>query len=184
MTRKRPTSQAPKLPQQPKRRPGKQVTFDPAIAEVICRRMAAGESLRSICRGPGMPPPSTVRWWHVSDYQGFAAQYARAREAQADCWASEIVDLADETLADANHVAKARLQIDARKWVACKLLPRKYGDRVSAELTGANGGPIKTQQQFPELKDMSDEDLFTLREILTRYAGPEGEDEGEEGANG
>ena len=110
----------------------------------------------------------------------------RAREAQADCWASEIVDLADETLADANHVAKARLQIDTRKWVACKLLPRKYGERVSAELTGANGGPIKTghRGQFPELKKMSDEDLLTLRDILLRYAGPEGEDEGEEGANG
>jgi hypothetical protein len=115
--------------------------------------------------------------------RGFSAQYARAREAQADCWASEIVDLADETLADANHVAKARLQIDARKWVASKLMPRKYGDRVSAELTGANGGPIiKTEQQFPELKDMSYEDLFTLREILTRRAAA-AEDEGEGGAN-
>jgi hypothetical protein len=31
---------------------------------------------------------------------------------------------------------------------------------------------------------MSDEDLLTLRDILLRYAGPEGEDEGEEGANG
>ena len=105
--------------------------------------------------------------------------YARAREAQADCWASEIVDLADETLADANHVAKARLQIDARKWVACKLLPRKYGERVSAELTGANGGPIKTEprEQFPELKELSDEDLLTLREILLRAAGPKREDE-------
>jgi hypothetical protein len=79
--------------------------------------------------------------------------------------------------------AKAKLEIDSIKWVACKLLPRKYDERVSAELTGANGGPIKTEQQFPELKDLSDEDLFALREILTRYAGPEGEDEGEEGAN-
>jgi hypothetical protein len=105
-------------------------------------------------------------------------------QAQADCWASEIVDLADETLADANHVAKARLQIDARKWVACKLLPRKYGDRVSAEVTGANGGAIKTEKSFPELKDMSDEDLWTLREILMRRAAAEDEDKGEEGANG
>ena len=79
-------------------------------------------------------------------------------------------------------MANARSQIDARKWVACKLLPRKYGDRVSAELTGANGGPIKTEQQFPELKDMSDEDLFALREILKRYVGPEGD--GEQDTNG
>ena len=78
------------------------------------------------------------------------------------------------------------MQIDTRKWVACKLLPRRYGERVSAEMTGANGGPIKTEHrdQFPELKKMSDEDLLTLRDILLRYAGPEGEDEGGEGANG
>jgi hypothetical protein len=31
---------------------------------------------------------------------------------------------------------------------------------------------------------MSDEDLFALREILMRYVGSEGEDEGEEGAKG
>jgi hypothetical protein len=81
-------------------------------------------------------------------------------------------------------VAKARLQIDTRKWVACKLLPRRYGERVSAEMTGANGGPIKTEHrdQFPELKKMSDEDLLALREILLRRAAAE--DEGEEGANG
>jgi len=107
--------------------------------------------------------------------------YARAREAQADCWASEIVDLADETLADANHVAKARLQIDARKWVACKLLPRKYGERVSAELTGTNGGSIKTEHDYAELKNLSDEDMRTMREILLRAVA---EGEGEEGANG
>jgi hypothetical protein len=94
------------------------------------------------------------------------------------------MDLAREVPADAAHVAKARLEIDSIKWVACKLLPRKYGERVSAELTGARGGPIKTEQSFAEFRDFSTEDLFALREILTRYAGPEGEDEGEEGANG
>jgi hypothetical protein len=62
--------------------------------------------------------------------------------------------------------------------VASKLLPRKYGERIAAEMTGANGGPIKTEQQFPELKDMSDEDLLALRDILMRYVGPEGEDGG------
>jgi hypothetical protein len=183
MTSKRRSSQAPKNPQHPKRHPGKQVTFDPGIAEVICWRMACGESLRAICRDPGMPPESTVRWWHIYDHEGFAAQYARAREAQADCWASEIVDRARAVPADAAHVAKARLEIDSVKWVASKLLPRKYGERVSAELTGAGGGPIKTEQQFPELKDMSDEDLLALRDILTRRVAA-AEDEGEESANG
>ena len=57
--------------------------------------------------------------------QGFSAQYARAREAQADCWADEIVAMADEAPIDAVAIHKVRLQIDAGKWVACKLLPHK-----------------------------------------------------------
>jgi hypothetical protein len=67
-----------------------------------------------------------------------------------------------------------------------RLLPRQYGHRVLNEVTGTNGGPIKTEprEQFPELKELSDEDLLTLREILLRAAGPERKNEGEEGANG
>jgi hypothetical protein len=81
-------------------------------------------------------------------------------------------------------VAKAKLEIDAIKWTASKLMPRRYGEHLTTALTGANGGPIKTEQSFPEMKNMSDEDLWALRGILMRYVRPEGEDEGEEGPNG
>ncbi len=42
---------------------------------------------------------------------------------------------------------RARLRVDARKWVAAKLLPKKYGERYSAEITGKDGGPIVTKEQ-------------------------------------
>jgi hypothetical protein len=41
--------------------------------------------------------------------------------------ADEIVEIADNATPQDAHVA--RLKVDARKWVAAKLLPRKYGDR-------------------------------------------------------
>ena len=69
----------------------------------------------------------------------FAEQYARAREAQADALADEIVDIADG--ADSSgDAARDRLRIDARKWAAARLTPRKYGDAVKVE-TGAKGAP-------------------------------------------
>ena len=96
--------------------------------------------------GGGPRPRANVPPTHG---HGFSAHYAHAREAQADCWADEIVAMADDAPADHEVLAKVRLQIDARKWVASKLLPCKYGYRVSAELTGANGGPIKRSSPSP-----------------------------------
>ena len=148
------------------------------IAKRICERMACGESLRQICRDDDMPTEGAVRGWVIYDHHGFASRYAHARELRADVWADQILDIAREVPADAAHVARAKLEIDAIKWTASKLMPRRYGEHLTTALTGANGGPIKTEQSFTEFKDMSDEDLFTLREILKRYAGPEGEDEG------
>ena len=110
------------------------------IAERICDQLADGMSLRKICAQEGMPDKTTVRRW-LKQQEGFRTQYALAREDQADHWADEIIDIADE----AEDAGLARVQVDARKWVACKLKPKAYGDKLSAELTGKDGGPIETK---------------------------------------
>ena len=55
--------------------------------------------------------------------------------------ADEIISIADSVKdagpADSAKVNAARLRVDARKWVASKLKPKVYGDRVEAALTGA-----------------------------------------------
>lgn len=95
------------------------------IADQICERLAEGESLRSICWDDPFPNKSTVFRWLAANKE-FRDQYARARETQADAIADEILDIADE----AEDAAKARLQVDARKWLAGKLRPKVYGDKV------------------------------------------------------
>ena len=115
------------------------------VADTICERLVEGESLRSICRDPDMPAVSTVfRWLRM--VEGFSEQYARAKESQADTYADEIVAIADRDAAidDDNAVmtARDRLRIDARKWVAAKLKPKRYGDRIAQEITGGEGGPV------------------------------------------
>lgn len=84
-----------------------------------------------------MPHIDTVRGW-LGARDGFSAQYARAREEQADGFADEIIEIADTT----DDPQKAKLQIDARKWKASKLAPKKYGDKQQLEHSGPNGGPI------------------------------------------
>lgn len=118
---------------------GRKSTYTPEIADEICDRLGQGESLRSICRSEGMPPPSTVRWWVVDDVNGFAAQYARSRDFGLDEMAEEIIDIADTRTDGHDDVGHRRLQIDARKWILCKLAPRRYGDRTAADLNVTSG---------------------------------------------
>lgn len=116
---------------------GRPSDYTPEVATEICRRLALGESLAKMCREDAMPAQSTVYLW-LQKHSDFSENYARARDIQADVLAEETVTIADE----ASDPVKARLQVDARKWFASKVAPKKYGDRISQELTGANGQPI------------------------------------------
>ena len=127
---------------------GRPSTYTPEIAASICERLAAGESLRAICRDDGMPSTSMVMRWALQ-VDEFREQYAHAREVGFDAMADEIIEIADEqpgTLdngaTDSGEVANKRLRFDARRWYLSKLAPKKYGERTAMELTGANGGPV------------------------------------------
>lgn len=115
-------------------------TYTPELAAEICERLAAGESLRAICRDDDMPAESTVRSWVVADVEGFAAHYARARDDGLDAVAEECITIADETPGtttfggtDSGAVAHQRLRFDARRWYLSKLAPKRYGDRLEID---------------------------------------------------
>ncbi len=111
-------------------------------ASAICAALAEGQSLRKICEADDMPDKATVFRW-LAKYPEFRDQYARAREAQADVMAEEILDIADDSAGDlavdqngnermnSEFVARARLRVDARKWLLSKLVPKKYGEKLA-----------------------------------------------------
>jgi hypothetical protein len=124
--------------------------FSNALAARICNRLAEGESLRSICLDEKMPAQSTVfRWLGDDRYAKFREQYARAREAQADAIFDEILDIADDgsndwmerrredgsvdEVVNHEHIQRSKLRVDARKWMAGKLAPKKYGEKVQLD---------------------------------------------------
>ncbi len=76
----------------------------------------------------------------------FHDMYVQAREAQAHHFVAECVTLADEC--EPGGEAKVRLQQQARQWSAARLAPRIYGDAAKLEISGPDGGPIRT---FAEL---------------------------------
>ena len=132
---------------------GRPSKYTEEITDDICERLAGGESLVSICKDENMPSKSTVFNW-LDEHKAFLDKYVRAREAQADHLADEIIAIADDGLNDTyeiepgvrgvNHdvIARSRLRVDARKWMASKLAPKKYGDKVTTEHTGPDGGPV------------------------------------------
>lgn len=133
---------------------GRPSIYTPELIDRICQQIADGKSVRTICAQDDMPGMSTIFEWLAKD-SGFAEQYARARDMQADKYAEEIIQIADDGINDTyldedgnartDHdvIARSRLRVDARKWYASKLAPKKYGDRVMQEVTGKDGGAIE-----------------------------------------
>jgi hypothetical protein len=98
-------------------------------------RLANGESMASIGRDPKMPGATTLYDWIDADETGKRAEsYARARERQADFGADEIREIADNQDLDPNS---RRIMVDARKWIAAKLKPRVYGDKIDHKHSGS-----------------------------------------------
>jgi hypothetical protein len=137
---------SPQKEEKQKNKGGRPTIFTQHIANVICMRIAEGESLREIVKTEGMPDRTTVYDWLLRD-ETFANQYTRAREEQADTLADEILAIADEDpeinyirdkhgnvvdiKIDSGYVAYQRQRIDSRKWIAMKLKPKKYGDKLA-----------------------------------------------------
>ena len=125
---------------------GRPSIYSDVLAAQLCHRLAEGESLNAICRDAHMPSRKVVHEWVADDRNGFRDKYARAREAQAEYWASEIIEIADSVRkgATSEEIQAARLAVDSRKWVASKLLPRKYGDKVMNIHGSDPENPLKT----------------------------------------
>ncbi len=117
---------------------GRPTDYTKDMADKICEKIANGRSLRSICAEDGVPPLKTIYRWLEANEE-FRHQYARAREKQADYFVEEIIEIADSAVAESAAVSKAKLQIDARKWAASKIAPKKYGDKTELDVKSSDG---------------------------------------------
>ncbi|MFO6426574.1 ubiquitin carboxyl-hydrolase [Escherichia coli] len=127
-----------------KKKGGRPSDYMPEVANDICALLSSGESLRKVwnaqeCRAKHQ---FFAGWLNIQDFRD---QYAKATEARADSIFEEIFEIADNAIPDAAEVAKARLRVDTRKWALARMNPRKYGDKVTNELVGKDGGAIQIE---------------------------------------
>ncbi len=148
-----------------------QTKFTPELGDEICDRIANGESIRKIAASDHMPDVATLMRW-LDANPSFAHKYARAREVQGDYMDALVLDTADASKPET--AAADRVKIDAYKWRAAKLKPKKYGDKIINEHTGADGGPIETVSR-PDLSNLNPDERDAVRAILSaRATRPEG----------
>lgn len=125
-------------------RPSKYTT---KLGDIICTRIANGESVLKICEDDDMPSEATVYYWALHNDE-FSEKYAQAREVQAENWFDrtlEVAKEADEVItgsdkSDNARVAAKKLQVDTYKWHMSKLKPKKYGDKVDVTTGGKDFG--------------------------------------------
>lgn len=153
-----------------------------AVTAIVCHRIASGN--RSIItildegyNGFQLPDYTTFNAWLSEGDGEISLQYAKAKESQADYLSEEMIEIADDSrndfmeklkeggevvvVANPETVARSRLRIDTRKWLASKLKPKKYGDTMG--IGGAAGlPPIQTES-------VSDTDL--ARQLAAILAG-------------
>lgn len=115
------------------------------VRETICEKLAAGESLRSICREDDMPAVSTVLLAVVQDRDGFSEQYMQARTAGGFSHADRIIDTVDRVSTGEIDPQSARAMLDGLKWAAERMAPKSHSNRQEIDHTTA-GQPIKSTQ--------------------------------------
>jgi hypothetical protein len=121
---------------------GRPSEYSDAVAAEILERLSEGQSLRTICSDDRLPHRSTIFRW-LAARPDFAAGYAYAKEMGCELIAETALE---EALAATPATAQVeRLRWDARRWHVSKLHPRRFGDKVQAELSGRNGSAVKLQ---------------------------------------
>lgn len=147
---------------------GRPSKYTPELGDKICEKLAEGKSMRYISRLKSMPSCSTMFKW-IREIPEFSQQYDTAKQETHNAWFEEITDIPDNQVGnpllndegepildeagnpvmtvDAAAIQHARLRVDSRKWALSKLMPKKYGDRVTQDLNINN------------YSEMSDDDL-------------------------
>ena len=126
------------------------------IIKRIIEGLSAGTPLTVICKGDGMPHDSTVRDWMAGD-SDLSLAIARARETGFDQIALDALAIADNRendtiltdkggeIPNSEWISRSRLRVETRLKLLAKWDPKRYGDKITQEISGPDGAPIQSQ---------------------------------------
>jgi hypothetical protein len=126
---------------------GRPTDYTQQLVEEICTEIAcSSKGIRKLClENDHWPEPRSIYRW-LKEHPEFCQQYARAKQSQIEALVDEILVIADEGESDYimnaegkvvvnhEHIQRAKLRIDTRKWLASKLVPKVYGDWIQTDM--------------------------------------------------
>lgn len=159
---------------------GRYPTITKEISDFIFKHVGEGISVRKVCdmgikEIEGFPSSrSTIFHWLIlaeekdapQELIDFSDQYHKAQQAKAESLADDMTDISDDdsldlafkedgtSYIDREHIMRSKLRVDTRKWVAERLLPKKYGARVeqSNRFVDKEGNDIQVNVTIGEKK--------------------------------
>lgn len=140
------------------------LVMDHLCDQLATSSLSLGSILLAGADGNNLPSYSTIMKWLEED-EKLSEKYARAKEAQADYLADEMLDIADDGKNDwmektdkdgqsigwqlnGEHVQRSKLRIESRKWLMGKLKPKKYGERTTLAGDPENPLAVLTMEQI------------------------------------
>lgn len=147
---------------------GRPTIYNEELAKLICERVATHDiGLPRLCKKfDDMPDEDTIRKW-LYRYPDFNGKYAQAKMKQANFLAEQCLEISDQNSDDYKEnengvesfngeaVARARLRVDTRKWLASKLLPKQYGGDALLQQTREENDDLK--EEVKRLREKLDE---------------------------
>lgn len=100
-----------------------------ATLEKIIEAVGEGQYLRTLLDTHGVS--AYVFWVSLREHPGLMERYDDARKARTEIQVEEMLSISDEE----QDLMRAKLQIDTRRWIASKMNPSRYGDRIDVHTT-------------------------------------------------
>lgn len=118
----------------------------PAMLEIILDMTREGGKQREVAKAIGISPRSLTSLIMGEEFPEIKQAYKEAKQMYANDLAEDIIHQASMPLHENPKLANAEVQrrrliVDTSKWIACKLLPKVYGDNL--KIDHKHSGEIK-----------------------------------------
>lgn len=152
---KKMTTKKPATKKEPKKRILKQDFNQQKFDNILNRLSFSSLGVVASCKLEDVDPHYFYNWLNGNEERLQA--YTRARERQADFLADEIIEISNDSTGDKKTIYKdgalievedkefasrSKLKVDARKWIASKLKPKKYGDKIEVDQKTEHSGTV------------------------------------------
>lgn len=114
--------------------------YTPELADEICARVMAGQTIPQIAKLEHMPSYVTIYRW-LNTYEGFAKEHAKALELSSHADAALMQETRNAVIRGDIEPDVGRVAMHASEWLASKRNAKMYGDKP-AGFEGQGAQPV------------------------------------------